>query len=440
MTTNEIALQGDATPAVNSGLGTLVPRNMTEAMETAKMLHASGWFKDLKDAGQALTKIVLGAEMGVSPITAVRGIYVLDTQRGPVITLSGDLEAKLMKAAGYDWCIDQLDESACRLTIFKGPRELGQVSFTIEQARKAGLTARKGDMYQHYAPDMLFNRAIVRARRRFAPEVTGGLPMPVLAAEEVESTYPDPRDDLMRALFMAYRAQFPRDPDQDMIVYRHKRLSWSSDILGREIETWNGPDAPETLTRADVQTLLDALEDAQRALTRGQAAPISPAVPSGVGADPLQHPQSSAARSDTPENEAAMGRGVSSPPPAAEHPSDPGGKAGLGEVTSSPSGASAPTRSRSTTPKQDEFRAAQKVAAVQKENHPMHWLLALSQPHRGQLIDLFGGVNAGQASANHIATCAAKWGLESVDALKAALKEDASLADLLLAEAKGQRQ
>lgn len=249
-------------PALNTGLGALVPRSMTEAMETAKMLHASGWFRDLRDAGQALTKIVLGAEMGVSPITAVRGIFIIETQRGPVLQLAGELVAKLMKAAGYDWTIDCLDSTGCELTIRANGRVLGQIAFTQEHARKAGLVGKRGP-WSEYPEDMYFNRAICRAQRRFAPEVTGGMPMPVLDAEEVAETYPDPRDDLMLALFATYRERFPKPREMSAEEYRDARLWWSEEILGREVQTWNGPEAPETLTRADAQTLLAALEDPQ---------------------------------------------------------------------------------------------------------------------------------------------------------------------------------
>jgi hypothetical protein len=257
--TSEIAIREDASGvslAHRAAPGTLAPKSMEEALEVAKMLHSSGWFRDLKDAGQALTKIVLGAEMGVSPITAVRGIFVLDTSRGPVIQLAGDLVAKLMKAHGYTWTIDALDAEGCRLTIHHGGRTLGQVEYTAEMAKKANLLGKAGPWTQ-FREDMLFNRAISRAQRRYAPEVTGGLPMPVMEAEEIAAEYPDPHDDLVRSLHATYREAFPKPIGDDDESYRNMRLDWASDVLGRQVISFNGPDYPESLTRAEFQTLLD---------------------------------------------------------------------------------------------------------------------------------------------------------------------------------------
>jgi hypothetical protein len=93
--------------------------------------------------------------------------------------------------------------------------------------------------------------------------------------------YPAPTDDKMRELFATFREVFPKQERMSAEDYRGWRLDWSAAILNREIPSWNGPEAPETLTRADVQTLLDVLESTasiEHPASEAQTGPLSPKV------------------------------------------------------------------------------------------------------------------------------------------------------------------
>jgi hypothetical protein len=195
--------------------------------------------------------------MGVSPITAVRGIHVIDTKRGPVIMLSSDLLGKLMKASGYTWTVDRLDLGGCALTVYAQGRRVGDVEFTRDMAKRAYLDGKDGP-WKQFAEDMFFNRALSRAQKRYAPEVTGGLPMPVVEADVVDDL-PASEDQMVKLRTLAFR----RWPDA-----RDDRLGWATEMLGRSVTTFS---ATHDLTRAEVSCLIDALDQAPAPILREDA-------------------------------------------------------------------------------------------------------------------------------------------------------------------------
>jgi hypothetical protein len=246
--------------------------------------------------------------------------------------------------------------------------------------------------------------------------------------------YPDPRDDKMRELFATYREVKPHGDFVSPEEEREQRLDWSSIILGREITTWNGPEAPETLTRADVQVLLDEL---QAAPDPGPAAPDL-SHQSATGADihegsagtlprhgpgqiemsdlptasrveapaehvseregglgevtPLPSEQVAAGRVDqTVEAGSAAPIGDPVPAPAAPHRSD--------EVAIWPVGKpAAPHRKRTKPPAPSvaQVREAQKTAEQTRKQTTVdrpdaNWLWTLRQPYKGNLLAMFHG-------------------------------------------------
>ncbi|MFY9588689.1 MAG: hypothetical protein WAT66_14690, partial [Actinomycetota bacterium] len=223
-------------------LETIQPQTMTEFMEFGKMLAASGWFKDLKDAGQAVIKMALGVEMGLSPITAVRSIWVIETSRGPVIQISGEAWAKLLAAHGYIMRLVQNDEKACEIELTDNRGKVrGSVRYTIDDAKRQRLADKPGP-WKEDPPSMLWARCISRVGKRLAPEVTGGVSMPVATSEEIGDEQIS--SDTRRRLFAVTPKNWTRD----------ERLALVSDILGRDIGSYND------LTDAEGRYVADVLE------------------------------------------------------------------------------------------------------------------------------------------------------------------------------------
>jgi hypothetical protein len=147
----------------------------------ARLFVASGLFKDIngqneeQSIAQAWVKIGLGASMGFSPAESMQGIDLI--QGRPAV--GAQLRAARMQRNGYDWTIEQCDAKGCKLTVFRGEKSLGQVSFMEEDAKSAGLIGK--DNWKKDPASMYFARAITRAQRRFAP---GVLSADVLSSEE----------------------------------------------------------------------------------------------------------------------------------------------------------------------------------------------------------------------------------------------------------------
>lgn len=139
---------------------------------TAHAMVASGYFKDVRDIAQAVVKVMAGAELGIPPFASMTGINVI--QGKPA--LGANIIATLVKNdPRYDFRVKICTDVICTLVWYEGGTAVGESSFAIEEAKRAGLTGK--DNWQKYPSDMLFARAISRGARRFAPGIFGGAPI-----------------------------------------------------------------------------------------------------------------------------------------------------------------------------------------------------------------------------------------------------------------------
>lgn len=140
--------------------------------KAASALAKSGYFKDVQSEAQAIVKVMAGAELGLPPFASMSGIHII--QGKPV--LGANVLATLVKNSGrYDYHVKQCDATACRLEFFENGKPVGEVEFTMTEAKAAGLTGK--DNWQKFPSDMLFARAISRGARRYAPGIFGGSPV-----------------------------------------------------------------------------------------------------------------------------------------------------------------------------------------------------------------------------------------------------------------------
>lgn len=156
---------------------------------TAKAMVASGYFKDANDVAQAVVKVMAGAELGISPFAAMSGIHIV--QGKP--TLSSNMIATLVKNdPRYDYRVKVCDEKVATLTWYENGAEVGESTFTMQEAARAKNWNSKKQtfeplsskaVWQSYPSDMLFARALTRGARRYAPGIFGGAP--VYTPEEV---------------------------------------------------------------------------------------------------------------------------------------------------------------------------------------------------------------------------------------------------------------
>ena len=149
--------------------------NTTDMMNISKAFYESGMFTDIKSAAQAMVKISAGAEMGIPPFAAMSGIHII--QGKP--TIGAGLMAANVKASNkYDYKVVEQSEKVCSIDFYKGKELLGNSTFTIEEAKKAGTKN-----LDKFPKNMLFARAISNGVKFYCPDVFSG---PVYTPEEFD--------------------------------------------------------------------------------------------------------------------------------------------------------------------------------------------------------------------------------------------------------------
>jgi hypothetical protein len=157
---------------MNQELSTI---STTEIMNIGKAFAESGMFPDIKSAAQAVVKIQAGAEMGIPPFAAMSGIHII--QGKP--TIGAGLMAANVKASNkYDYKVIEQTEKVCSIDFYKGKEKLGNSTFTIEEAKKAGTKN-----LDKFPKNMLFARAISNGVKWYTPDVFSG---PVYTPEEFD--------------------------------------------------------------------------------------------------------------------------------------------------------------------------------------------------------------------------------------------------------------
>ena len=130
------------------------------------------------NAADATAAIILGDELGLSPLSALRSLYVIG---GTPALYARTMVALVLSHGHHIWTVE---ESEHRVTVAgrrRGSEHEERVTWTIDRARKAGYTSNK-----KYATDpiaMLYARAAGDVARRIAPDVLAGVPYSV---EEIE--------------------------------------------------------------------------------------------------------------------------------------------------------------------------------------------------------------------------------------------------------------
>lgn len=141
---------------------------LKEPMALGEVFAASGIFKDVKTAAQAVVKILAGKELGLSPIEAMNSLYIVNDK---IAVLTNTIASRMKKSGKYDYKINKLDETECSITFLAingETKELGISVFTIKDAAKAGIVNK--DNWKNYPRNMLFARAFSNGARWYCPD------------------------------------------------------------------------------------------------------------------------------------------------------------------------------------------------------------------------------------------------------------------------------
>jgi hypothetical protein len=143
------------------------PQRLDEIERLADHFTKSGLFGNTpKTQGEIIVKMLAGAENGFPPFASVQGIHVI--QGKP--EMGADLLARAVKQSGrYDYRVREISDEACRIEFFADGESLGESSFTMQDAKRAGIAS---GMYGKYPRNMLFARAMSNGVAWYCPDAT----------------------------------------------------------------------------------------------------------------------------------------------------------------------------------------------------------------------------------------------------------------------------
>ncbi len=145
--------------------------NISEIQTWAEKFAESGMFTDARQVVQAFVKISAGAELGLTPFQSMSGVHII---QGKPVVGAGLLASLLDRDPAYDyrveWEPDEAHPEACTVIVIKNGNERGRSRFSLEDAKRAGLTSSN---WTKYPSSMLFARAMSNAVRWYAPGATG---------------------------------------------------------------------------------------------------------------------------------------------------------------------------------------------------------------------------------------------------------------------------
>ena len=151
-----------------------------DIMNIGEAFAKSGMFADVKNAAQAIVKIHAGQELGLPPFASMSGIHII--QGKP--TIGAGLIASCVKGSGkYDYRVMEQTEKICSIDFYQGKEKIGNSTFTIDDAKKAGTKN-----LDKFPKNMLFARAISNGVKWFTPDVFSG---PVYVPEEMLAVVED---------------------------------------------------------------------------------------------------------------------------------------------------------------------------------------------------------------------------------------------------------
>ena len=143
----------------------------------AKVFADSGFFKDARQAAQAAVKILAGRELGIPPVAAMTGIYIVKEK---VMVGSAVLASAVQKSGRFSYRVRQLDNTGCSIEFFEQGKSIGVSDFGVKEATAAGLMG--SDTYKKFTRNMFFSRALSNGVKWYCPGVLSG---PVYTPEEL---------------------------------------------------------------------------------------------------------------------------------------------------------------------------------------------------------------------------------------------------------------
>jgi hypothetical protein len=212
--------------------------------------------------------ILAGAEVGLSPVQALRSMYVI---AGTPAMYARTMVALTQRHGHKVWTEKETPTEVVVCGQRHGSERVEKVRFTFDQARAAGYT--NNIKYRTDPQSMLYARAASIVCRRIAADALLGIPF---SAEELEDDAA-PRPDTVTVSRLTLQPEDAAKPVQDQedgissaqtqklhalfrragISDRSERLEYAAAVVGRQLTS------SKELTRSEASAVIDQLETGQ---------------------------------------------------------------------------------------------------------------------------------------------------------------------------------
>ena len=249
----------DAASAANS---------LARALATTAFVPAT-----MRNPGDATAAILMGDELGLTPLAALRSIYVV---HGAPALYARTMVALAQSRGHQVWTETSSDQSVTVCGQRRGSTHVEKSTWTLARATKAGYTGNK--KYASNPQEMLYSKAAAEVCRKIAADVLAAVPYTVEDIELAEPATvtvvrePGPRTVKRRAP-EPVEPELPEpvvEPEPEPatrtqvtrlniamkelgIEDRESKLAWLSSHIGRRIESSND------LTRDEASRVIDTI-------------------------------------------------------------------------------------------------------------------------------------------------------------------------------------
>jgi len=253
------------------------------ANRLARALSETQFVPDaMKSVGNATAAILMGDELGLSPLAALRSIYVV---HGTPALYARSMVALALSRGHLIWTEETSDAKVTVCGQRAGSDHVERSEWTMARATKAGYTSNK--KYGSNPQEMLYSKAAGEIARKIAPDMLAGIPYSVEDLElsepatvtvsrepaasrkvgrapkpepvepefdePVEVTVePEPTTEPLRTEAQSKRLWTMLT--ENGMTEREHVLAWLTELLGRDV------DSTKTLTKAECTRAMDALE------------------------------------------------------------------------------------------------------------------------------------------------------------------------------------
>jgi hypothetical protein len=207
----------------------------------AALMVGTGLF-ECNTIEDAVAKMMIGRELGLTPIQSMMGVFIMKTKHGRKVAISSNVMAsKVSKHPHYSYTIIEHTDKKCVISFCYDEKEIGVSEYTMANAARAKLIRENGP-WETVPENMLFARALSNGVRRFTPDAlwhdgdTLGAP-PLYTPDELDETR-TPTGEIIEGDFSEKEPQESTQEPEIATLSEDKDQSWQDATANWSDNDW----------------------------------------------------------------------------------------------------------------------------------------------------------------------------------------------------------